>query len=130
MLINTSNALQLLKILFNVIISKTMHLSKKRNASFRVKMIVQLNKKIKCNIIKKQFVVINKLKIFFSEFLIFLYMNKFTLYCYETYYVRFKFVDDWQKNRVVKMIFYSINKKNSNLIINIIKLRQKNVKQN
>ena len=65
------------------------------------------------------------MKKIFSELSLFFYMNDHIFYCYETYKIRCKFVDNWQRNRIVDMIFYFIDKSKSNLIIDTIKLKQK-----
>ena len=88
------NALQFLKTFSNVIITNKMHLFKKRVTIFRIDVVVQLNKKAKCNIIKKQFAVINEMKKIFSELSLFFYINDHIFYCYEAYKIRCKFVDN------------------------------------
>ena len=124
------NVLRFLKTFSNVIITNKMHLFKKRITIFWIDVVVQLNKKTKYNIIKKQFAVINKMKKIFSELSLFFYMNDHIFYCYEAYKIRCEFVDNWQRNRIVDMIFYFIDKSKSNLIIDTIELKQKKIKQN
>ena len=88
------NVLRSLKTFFNVIVADKMHLSKKQNTTSIVNAVVQLNEKTKCNIIKKQFAVINEMKKISNELSLFFYINDFIFYCYETCKIRYKFIDD------------------------------------
>ena len=88
------NVLRFLKTFSNVIITNKMHLFKKRVTIFRIDVVVQLNEKAKCNIIKKQFVVINEMKKISNEFSLFSYMNDHIFYCYDAYKIRCEFVDN------------------------------------
>ena len=69
------NALRFLKTFSNVIITNKMHLFKKCVTIFQIDVVVQLNEKTKCNIIKKQFAVINEMKKIFSKLSLFFYIN-------------------------------------------------------
>ena len=70
------------------------------------------------------------MKKIFSELSLFFYMNDHIFYCYEAYKVRCEFFDNWQRNHIVDMMFYFIDKSKSDLIIDTIELKQKKIKQN
>ena len=54
-------------------------------------------------------------------------MNKKSVYYYEIYLILIRLRDSWNINKKNAHIFYTINKKKSSLILNMLKLKNNNV---
>ena len=124
----SQSALRALKIASSTIVLNKIVLKKKR--ILRIDAVIQLNDDAECNIINEQFAVVNKMKKIFSELSQSSFMNDRTIYYYEVYLVRFELVNNWQRQYSIKMIFYVIDKKDLDLVIDTLDLIKKNIKQN
>ena len=77
--------------------------------------------------INQRFVVVSNFHFISSELSASHFMNDKKIYCYEIYEIKLTLKNNWQRKRIFAVVFYAIDKQNSELILNLSELKQLSV---
>ena len=77
--------------------------------------------------INQRFVVVSKFHFIDSELFASHFMNDKKIYCYKIYEIKLTLKNNWQRKRIFAVVFYAIDKQNSELILNLSELKQLSV---
>ena len=86
-----------------------------------------LNDVVEINVINQRFVVFSNFYFIDSELFASYCMNNQKIYCYKIYKIKLTLKNNWQRKRIFVIVFYVIDKQNSELILNFSKLKQLSV---
>ncbi len=93
----------------------------------KTEMKIHININVKMNMISQRFIIKQDILLLNINLSRFIWMNNQNVYCYDVYKMCYRLRDSWSIKKKDISIFYTINKKESSLILNILNIQFKRI---